>query len=117
MKEEKQKRIIDYLNDFLDWLDVEKGLSSKTQENYARFLKKFFEWLKINNLESLKPYQLSPDHIYQYKTFLSRKLKKPLETIDSELLLNCAETIFELFCRKRYKIFATRKSKVAKEKN
>ena len=30
-----------HLTDFLDWLDIEKGLASKSQENYARFLKKF----------------------------------------------------------------------------
>jgi site-specific recombinase XerD len=71
-----EKSLGEYFNDFLDWLDIEKGLSTKTQENYARFLKKFFEWLKINNLESLKPSQLSPEHIFKYKVFLSRQYKK-----------------------------------------
>jgi site-specific recombinase XerC len=60
------KPITSYLNDFLDWLDIEKGLSPKTQENYARFLKKFFDWLEMNNLESLKPHQLTKDHIWKY---------------------------------------------------
>jgi len=45
---QSEKSIIDHKQDFLDWLDVEKGLSSKSQENYARFLKKFLDWLKEN---------------------------------------------------------------------
>lgn len=73
------KKLSEYLNDFLDWVDIEKGLSSKTQENYARFLKKFFDWLKLNNLENIKPNELSSDQIFKYKVFLSRKTEKSLK--------------------------------------
>lgn len=66
-----------HLNDFLDWLDVEKGLSSKTQENYYRFIKKFFDWLKQSELENLKPHELTLDHVWQYRVFLSRKCLNP----------------------------------------
>ena len=58
-----QKPIIQHLTDFLDWLDIEKGLSNKSQENYSRFLKKFMGWLEKTNLKDLKPHQLSPNHI------------------------------------------------------
>ena len=68
-----KKPIPRHLSDFLDWLEIEKGLSSKSQENYARFLKKFFDWLKINNLENLKPHELLPHHIWKYRVFLSRQ--------------------------------------------
>jgi site-specific recombinase XerD len=116
MEEEKQKRIIDYLNDFLDWLDVEKGLSSKTQENYARFLKKFFEWLKINNLENLKPFELSPDHIYQYKTFLSRKLKKTLKQSTQTYYLIALRQFLNFFAEKDIKSLPPEKIKLPKKK-
>jgi integrase/recombinase XerD len=116
MEEEKQKRIIDYLNDFLDWLDVEKGLSSKTQENYARFLKKFFDWLKINNLENLKPFELSPDHIYQYKTFLSRKLKKALKQSTQTYYLIALRQFLNFFAEKDIKSLPPEKVKLLKKK-
>jgi integrase/recombinase XerD len=116
MEEEKQKRIIDYLNDFLDWLDVEKGLSSKTQENYARFLKKFFDWLKINNLENLKPFELSPDHIYQYKTFLSRKLKKALKQSTQTFYLIALRQFLNFFAEKDIKSLPPEKVKLPKKK-
>ncbi len=65
--------IPEHLNDFLDWLDIEKGLSNKTQENYGRFLEKFLVWLKKNNLNNLKPHELTSEHIWNYRVFLSRQ--------------------------------------------
>jgi site-specific recombinase XerD len=62
-----------HINNFLDWIDVEKGLSSKTQENYKRFLDRFLFWLKSSNLEALLPHQLTPEHIWDYRVFLSRQ--------------------------------------------
>ena len=64
--------ILNHINDFLDWIDIEKGLSSKTQENYKRFLEKFLFWLKKNNLSKLKPHELTPEHVWDYRVFLSR---------------------------------------------
>jgi len=45
----ENKPIVKYLSDFLDYLEIEKGLSAKTQENYSRFLQKFFKWLEGKN--------------------------------------------------------------------
>lgn len=61
-----------HVQDFLDWLDVEKGLSTKSQENYGRFLKKFIDWLNKNALEHLLPHELTAQHIRDYRLFLSR---------------------------------------------
>lgn len=68
--------IKDHLLDYLDWLELERGLSSNSQKNYSNFLKRFFEFLKVNNLEELKPNELTPDHIWKYRLFLSRQYKK-----------------------------------------
>lgn len=70
---QSDKPIPHHLNDFLDWLEIEKGLSSKTQENYSRFLKNFLDWLKKNKLDDLKPHELTPQHIWQYRVFLARQ--------------------------------------------
>jgi site-specific recombinase XerD len=71
--ENNQTPIVKHINDFLDWIDIEKGLSPKTQENYKRFLDRFLSWLKSANLEGLLPHQLSPDHVWNYRVFLSRQ--------------------------------------------
>jgi len=70
---ENQTPIPKHINDFLDWIDIEKGLSSKTQENYRRFLEKFLLWLKSSNLDGLLPHHLTPEHIWNYRVYLSRQ--------------------------------------------
>ncbi len=70
--EQSQIPLPKHINDFLDWIDVEKGLSSKTQENYRRFLEKFLVWLKKNSLQDLLPHQLNQDHIWDYRVYLAR---------------------------------------------
>jgi site-specific recombinase XerD len=96
---QSNKPIPHHLNDFLDWLEIEKGLSSKTQENYSRFLKNFLDWLKKNKLDDLKPHELTPQHIWQYRVFLARQyvsrknqfLKKNTQTNQKLWLLRYAQ--------------------------
>ncbi|MBU1036926.1 tyrosine-type recombinase/integrase [Patescibacteria group bacterium] len=70
------KPIIKYLADFLEYLAVEKGLSNKSQETYSRFVNKFYNWLELTNNRNLKPHELSPDHIWKYRVFLSKNINK-----------------------------------------
>jgi len=118
--EEDQKTLPQYLTDFLDWLEIERGLSSKSQENYAKFLKKFWDWLKINNLENLKPSKLVPDHIWQYKLFLSRqylqKTKKPLKRSTQSYYLIALRQLLTYFTEKEIPSLPPEKIKLPKEK-
>jgi len=113
------KAIIEYLSDFLDWLDIEKGLSSKTQENYARFLKIFLYWLKINNLEELKPHELTPEHIWEYRVFLSRKYpsktQKPLKKSTQNYYLIALRALLSYFSAKDIVSLPTDKIKLSKQ--
>jgi len=65
------KTIIKYIPNYLDYLEIDQGLAPKSIENYDRFLKKFVGWLDKNGLSNIKPHQLTAEHIYKYKTFLS----------------------------------------------
>jgi len=64
--------IINHLNDFLDYCEVQKGLRNNTQKNYHRYLNKFVNWLKSANLSAILPHQLTQDHIWAYRLYLSR---------------------------------------------
>ncbi|MFA5232614.1 MAG: tyrosine-type recombinase/integrase [Candidatus Paceibacterota bacterium] len=66
------KPIIKHITDFLDYCEIEKGLSDNTQKNYGRYLKKFVDWLKYNKKENIKPHELSPEDIWNYRLFLAR---------------------------------------------
>src|SRR3989338_80262 len=64
--------LVKHITDFLDYSDVVKGLSSNSVENYGRFLKRFTDWLIKEGLDNLKPHELTSEHIYRYRLFLSR---------------------------------------------
>jgi site-specific recombinase XerD len=109
-----QKPIPQHLQDCLDWLDIGRGLSSKSQENYARFLKKFFDWLKKNKLQGLKPHELTPDHIWNYRLFLSRgeSLKKSTQNY----YLIALRSLLSYFTEKDIGSLPSDKVKLAREK-
>jgi len=69
---DSNKPIIKHIPDFLDFCEVEKGLSDKTQENYRRYLDRFIYWLKKTNKINLTPSQLSKEGIWAYRLYLSR---------------------------------------------
>jgi site-specific recombinase XerD len=107
--------------DYLDWLELERGLSNKTQENYSRFLKKFFEFLKINHLESLNPHQLTSDHIWKYRLFLSRqyfqKTKKSLKRSTQNYYLIALRSLLTYFTEKDILSLPPEKVKLPKGKS
>ncbi len=98
------KPLPQHFNDFLDWIDVEKGLSPKTQENYGRFLKKFLDWLKIKKMENIKPRELSSQDIWDYRLYLSRhidpKTKKTLKKTSQNYYLIALRALLGYFVAK-----------------
>ncbi len=74
--QKSSKPIIKHLTDFLEYLAVEKGLSNKSQETYNRFINKFFIWLKDTSNVNLKPHELTNEHIWKYRVFLSKHVNK-----------------------------------------
>lgn len=66
------KPIIEHINDFLDYCEVEKGLADRTQENYQHYLQKFVSWVKKTKKDNLLPHELTADDIWAYRLYLSR---------------------------------------------
>lgn len=117
---DKNKPIIKYLVDFLDYSEIEKGLSSKTQENYTRFLRKFFGWLKDTHQESLTPSSLTPEIIWQYKVYLSRHIdpikRTTLKKTTQNYYLIALRSLLSFFVEKDIASLAPSKIKLAKDK-
>lgn len=116
----KAKPIKEHLYDFLDYLEVEKGLSNKTQENYSRFLNKFLKWLNDNKLTHLSPSELSTDHIWKYRLFLSRhidsKTGKTLKKTTQNYYLIALRALLQYFVEKNIDTLPPSKIKLAKDK-
>jgi len=69
---ESNMPLVKHIPDFLDYCEVEKGLSNKTQENYQHYLNKFISWLKKTGKDNILPHELTNDDIWAYRLYLSR---------------------------------------------
>ncbi len=55
------------IKDYLAYLEVERGRSKKTSENYEHYLHRFCDWAKID-----KPGQIDADLVREYRLYLNR---------------------------------------------
>lgn len=115
------KPIIKYLSDYIDYCEIEKGLSAKTQENYGRFLTKFFNWLKSISLSELQPQALTDKHVYDYRVFLSRFVdpvnKKLLKKSTQNYYLIALRSLLEFFVERNITSLPPSKVKLARDRS
>ncbi len=68
--------LIEHIPSFLDYCEVEKGLSLNTQRNYGQYLELFSKWLvEEQEDEGLLPHKLTAKHIWDYRLYLARSYK------------------------------------------
>jgi len=110
----------DYILPFLDYCEVEKGLSSNTQRNYDQYLKLFVQWLKKEKKEKLLPHQLTTDHIWDYRLFLARGHKKktgePLSKKSQNYYLIALRAFLSYLAERDIESLPSSKIKLAKQK-
>ncbi|MBI4138484.1 MAG: tyrosine-type recombinase/integrase [Candidatus Wildermuthbacteria bacterium] len=112
--EKSKKPVSQHISDFLDWLDIEKGLSVKSQQNYHNFLKRFLSWLPQQNLQTVLPHELSPDLVSKYRLYLSRALSLKKSTQNYYLI--ALRSLLGYFSEKEILSLAPDKIKLAREK-
>ncbi|MDP3741657.1 MAG: tyrosine-type recombinase/integrase [bacterium] len=116
-----QKTISEYLTDFLEYIEIEKGLSPVTVKNYSRFLQRFFDWMRLNNLSGISPAGFTEKHVWQYRMWLSRlpnkvrKLNKSLHTSTQTRYLIALRAFLAYFHEKNIPSLPTEKIKLPKE--
>lgn len=74
---DSQQPLRRHLVPFLDYCEIEKGLSNHTQRNYRQYLRVFFGWLDRNQEPDLKPGELTAKHVWDYRLYLARSYKTP----------------------------------------
>ncbi len=67
----------EYVLPFLDYCEIEKGLSSNTQRNYQQYLNLFVKWLAVIKEPNLLPHELTPEHVWEYRLYIARTYKTP----------------------------------------
>lgn len=114
--------IVRQLTGFLEYCEIEKGLSANTVKNYARFISKFFNWLKVSQLEYLSPNALTEAHIAKYRMWLSRlpnatrESSKGLTTSSQIRYLIALRAFLAYFHEKDIPCLPTEKIKLPKER-
>lgn len=68
-----QSSISSLITDFLEYCEVQKGLSQKTIRNYDFYLRTFLNWLENRGKKALKPSQINAKLIWDYRVYLSRR--------------------------------------------
>jgi len=112
--------IIDLIDEFFEYLDIEKGLSHNSQITYSRFINKFTDWLKNNNLKNLKPHELTSDHLWKYRVYLSQSYnknkKEPLKRTSVNYYLIALRSLLNYFADRDIQSLPAEKIKLLKEK-
>lgn len=95
--------ILKHIRPFLDYCEVEKGLSPVSTRNYNNFLKMFVEWLKETKEDGLLPHQLTPELVWNYRLYLSRK-----KDIKGNFIKKTTQNYYLIALRNLVKYFAER---------
>src|SRR3954447_18002184 len=67
--------LAEFILPFLDYCEVEKGLSDNTQRTYGHLLQLFTNWLHKAGNADLLPHELTAKHIWSYRLYLARSYK------------------------------------------
>ncbi|MDD3032404.1 MAG: tyrosine-type recombinase/integrase [Candidatus Pacebacteria bacterium] len=110
--------IVKHIPDFLDYLEIERGLSDNTQKNYSRYLKKFSLWLKLKNKENMLPHELTPEDIWDYRLYLARYIdnhNNPLSKLTQNYYLIALRSLLSYFSDKDIQSIPSDKIKLPKD--
>jgi len=112
--------ITEHLLPFLDYCEIEKGLSNNTQKNYRQYLLLFTGWLKKTNNAKLKPHELIAQHIWDYRLYLAREYKAPsggyLGKKSQNYYLIALRALLNYFAEQDIESLPSSKVKLAKQK-
>ncbi len=75
--------INDYIKEFLEYLEIERGRSKLTVRNYHFYLGRFFSWLSEKVGRTLKSSDITQDAVRQFRLWLNRLLVKSGKELSS----------------------------------
>jgi site-specific recombinase XerD len=100
------------VKDYLAYLEIEKGRSKKTTENYGHYLKRFLDWAKIE-----KPGQIDMELVRQYRLYLNRleEKGKPLKKITQNYHIIALRNFLKYLTKRDIEALAADKIELAKQ--
>jgi len=107
------------INEYLEYLEVEKGASVKTSENYGRYLRQFFNWVKeyLGN-DNFKPEDINLELVRKYRLWLNRrKLKngKEIKKITQNYYIIALRCFLKYLAKRDIKSLSAEQVELAKQ--
>ena len=101
------------IKNYLDYLEVERGRSKKTRNNYEHYLSRFLGWAKVN-----EPAQIDADLVREYRLFLNRekdKFGRPLKKITQNYHIIALRNFLRYLAKRDIKSLSADKIELAKQ--
>lgn len=101
---------------FLEYIEIEKGRSVKTVENYKRYLKRFFDYTEIKDVEKIDMENVSDFRIYLNRQDNGKKgiEKKTLSKKTQNYYLTALKMFLQFLSKRDIKSLASEKIELAK---
>ena len=97
---------------FLEYLEIERGRSQKTIENYSRYLNKFLEWSKAES-----PSQITDESVRNFRIFLNRMEGKngdKLKKISQNYYIIALRSFLKYLAKRDFKTLQAEKVEIGK---
>ena len=100
------------VQNYLEYLEIERGRSRKTTENYRHYLDRFLKWAKVNS-----PNQIDADLVRQYRLYLNRlnENNNPLKKITQNYHIIALRNFLRYLAKQDIKTLAAEKIELAKQ--
>lgn len=115
-----EKPLTTHIDEFLQYIEIERGLSQSTQVNYRRSLNHLKQWLGLQNRGHTKPHELTTEDIWQYRLYLSQTQNRTGDTVSKKtqnyhlIVLRC---LFDYFAFRDITALPSRKIVLSKIKD
>jgi len=104
------------MNEFLDYLEIERNRSKKTRDNYEFYLTRFFKWLSEGRGKLIAA-DITADKVRQYRLWLNRltdQFDKPLQKNTQNYHLIALRSFLKYLAKRDIKALAPEKIELAK---
>lgn len=113
MSHNTMAEINNLLNDYLDYLEVEKNRSKKTRENYGRYLRRFLDWAKIAS-----PSEITANLVRKYRLYLNRLEeagRAPLKKITQNYHIIALRNFLKYLAKRDFNVLPSEKIELARQ--
>lgn len=101
------------IKNYLDYLEVERGRSKKTSENYRHYLERFYNWAKIDSVA-----KIDADLVREYRLYLNRvqdQFGRPLKKITQNYHIIALRNFLRYLAKRDIKSLSADKIELAKQ--